>query len=40
MQIFTANHFTEVGDPFGRVMGRIEGPEGNGNPIGRPTVLV
>jgi hypothetical protein len=28
----------EGGDPSGRVMGRIEGPEGNGNPTGRPKV--
>ena len=38
MQILTANHWTEVRDPNGRVRGRIEGAEGDGNPIGRPTV--
>lgn len=38
MQILTANHWTEVRDPYGRVRGRIEGAEGDGNPIGRPTV--
>ena len=38
MQILTANHWTEVRDPYGRVRGRIEGTEGDGNPIGRPTV--
>jgi hypothetical protein len=38
MQISTAKHWTEVGDPCGRVRGRIEGTEGDGNPIGRPTV--
>jgi hypothetical protein len=25
-------------DPYGRVRGRIEGAEGDGNPIGRPKV--
>ena len=39
MQVLTANHWTEVGDPYGTVRGRIEGAEGDGNPIGRPTVL-
>ena len=34
----TANHWTEVGASYGRVRGRIEGTEGDGNPIGRPTV--
>ena len=38
MQILTANHRTEMGDPYGRVRGRIEETEGDGNPIGRPTV--
>jgi hypothetical protein len=38
MQILRINHWTEVGDPYGRVRGRIEGAEGDGNPIGRPTV--
>jgi hypothetical protein len=38
MQILTANHWTENGDPYGRVRGRIEGAEGDGNPIGRPRV--
>jgi hypothetical protein len=33
-----ANHRTEPGDPYGRVRGRIEGAEGHGNPIGRPTL--
>ena len=39
MQILTVNQWTEVGDPYGRVRGRIEGAEGDGNSIGRPTVL-
>ena len=38
MQILTTKHWTEVGNPNGRVRGRIEGAEGDGNPIGRPTV--
>ena len=38
MQILTANHWTEVKGPYGRVRGRIEGEEGDGNPIGRPTL--
>ena len=38
MQILIAKHWTEVRDPYGRVRGRIEGAEGDGNPIGRPTV--
>ena len=28
----------EVRDLYGRVRGRIEGPQGNGNPTGSPTV--
>jgi hypothetical protein len=27
----------EVVEPYGRVRGRIDGTEGDGNPIGRPT---
>ena len=38
MQILTARLWTELGDRYGRVRGRIEGAEGDGNPIGRPTV--
>jgi hypothetical protein len=38
IQIPTANHWSEVGDPHGRVTGWIEGAEGNCNYIGRPTV--
>ena len=38
MQILTANHWTEVADSYGRVRGRTEGAEGDGNPIARPTV--
>jgi hypothetical protein len=37
-QILTANHWTEEGDTYGRVRGRIEGTERGGNPTGRPTV--
>jgi hypothetical protein len=40
MQRLTANHWTEVGDPHGRVRGRIEGIEGDGNPIGRTTMSI
>jgi hypothetical protein len=38
MQILTGSHWTEVGDQYGRVRGRTEGAEGDGNPIGRTTV--
>ena len=38
MYKLTANHWTEVRDPNGRVRGRIEGAEGDGNPIGRPII--
>jgi hypothetical protein len=38
MQILTGKHWTKVEDHYGRVRGRIEGTEGHGNPIGRPTV--
>lgn len=38
MQIPTGKHWTEVKDPNGRVGGRIEGPEGDGNTTGLPTV--
>jgi hypothetical protein len=38
IQIFTANHWTEVRDSHGRVRGRTEGAEGDCNPIGRPIV--
>ena len=38
MQILTANHWTEVGDLYGRVRGRTEETEVDRNPIGRPTV--
>jgi hypothetical protein len=39
MQIITANHWTEAGDPYRGVRGRIEADKGGGNPIGRTTVL-
>jgi hypothetical protein len=38
MQVLTANHWTEIEGPYERVRGRIEGAEGNGNPIGKTTV--
>ena len=38
MQILTANHCTEIEEPYGRVRGRLEGAERDDNPIGRPTV--
>jgi hypothetical protein len=38
MQILTAKHWMKVGNPYGRVGRRIGGPEGDDNPIGRPTV--
>jgi len=37
MQMPIAKHWMEVRDPYGRVGGRVEAAEGNGNPIGRPT---
>jgi hypothetical protein len=38
MQILTANHWTEPGDPSGRARRRAEGAEGDCNPIGRATI--
>ena len=38
MQIFTAKLWVEVGESYGRGRRGIEGTEGDGNPIGRPTV--
>jgi hypothetical protein len=38
MQIRMAKYWTEVRDACGRVKGRAEGAEGDGNPIGRPKV--
>jgi hypothetical protein len=38
MQILTANHWIEIGNPYGRVRGRIERAEGDGEPIRRPAV--
>jgi hypothetical protein len=35
MQIPTAKHWTEIGDSYGRVEGRIEDPEGDRNSIER-----
>ena len=40
MQILSFYHETEVGDFYGRVRGRIEGAEGDSNPIGRTTVSI
>jgi hypothetical protein len=37
MQIFTANHFIEVRDQYGRVRGRTERNKGDFNPIGKRT---
>jgi len=34
----TANHWTEVRKPYGRIRGRIEGAKGDGNTIRRTTV--
>jgi hypothetical protein len=34
MQKLTVNHWTEHGDPNGRVRGRTEGTKGNCSPIG------
>jgi hypothetical protein len=39
MQILTANHWTEVRDPYRRVRGRTEGAEKGGKLIGRTTIL-
>jgi hypothetical protein len=36
MKILTANHWTEVRDPYGEIRARIEGAEGDCNLIGRP----
>ena len=33
-------HWTETGGPYGRVRGRIEGTERDGNLIERPTVSI
>ena len=38
MQILTANHWTEVGDPYGGIKGKTEGIEREGYLIGRPPV--
>jgi hypothetical protein len=38
MQILITNLWTEVGDPCGKIRGRIEGAEGEGDPIRRPAV--
>jgi hypothetical protein len=37
MQILTSHHWTEVGDPYGRVRRKIGGVEGDGNFIRRTT---
>jgi hypothetical protein len=38
MQIPTDKYWTELGNPYGKVRGMIEGSQRDGNPIGRPTV--
>jgi hypothetical protein len=38
MQIYITKHWTEVRDCFGRGRGKVEGTEGNVNPIGRLTM--
>jgi hypothetical protein len=38
MQILTAIHWIELGDPSGGVRGRTEGAEEGWNPIGRTTI--
>jgi hypothetical protein len=38
MQKLKVNYLNEPRDPNGRVIGRIEGAEGNSNPIGRTTI--
>jgi hypothetical protein len=38
MQILTAKHWTEIGDPYGRDRGRIKGVDRDGNPIETVTV--
>jgi hypothetical protein len=38
MQILTDKPCTDVRDPYRRVSGRTGVTEGDGNPIGRPTV--
>jgi hypothetical protein len=37
MQMTTDKHWKKVQDPYKRVKGRIEGPEGDDNPTGKPT---
>jgi hypothetical protein len=37
MQISIAKQWMEVGDSYGRIMGRIESPEGDENSTVRPT---
>jgi hypothetical protein len=38
MQKLTAKHSTEAGNHYGRVKGRIQRIERNGDPVGKPTV--
>jgi hypothetical protein len=40
MQTLRANHWIDVGDPCGRVMGRTEGAEGDGNLMGSPKASI
>ena len=36
--MLTAKHWPEVAALYGKVRGKLEGTEGDGKPIGRPTV--
>ena len=38
MQILTPENWTKVRSSYGNFRGKNEGTEGDGNPIGRPTV--
>ena len=40
MQILTDNHWITIGEPYGIIRGRIEGAEGESNPIGRLIVSI
>lgn len=38
MEIPSDKYWSEVRNPYGRARGKIEGPGGDGNPTGRPSV--
>jgi hypothetical protein len=38
MQTLTPNQWTEVGDCYGGIRGRMEGTEGESKPTGKPAV--